>query len=126
MILKYFFPINLSDIRKSYSLIMHDLSNLSLWSKATELLLNFNKCIMLHYKNNNTNFEYTLCDHVFSTADSANDLGVIRVTNLSYDEHWTKIICRANSISALILRKFASHNTSFMSRIFAAYIRPAL
>ena len=62
------FPIDLSDIRKSYSLIMHDLNNLSSWSKATGLLFNFNKCIVLHYGNNNPNFEYTLCNHVLSFA----------------------------------------------------------
>ena len=124
--LKVIFPIDLSDIRKSYFLIMHDLNNLSSWSKATRPLFNFNKCIVLHYGNNNPNFEYTLCDHVLSSADSANDLCVIRATNLLYDEHRTNIICRANSMCAFILRNFASHNASFMSRIFVAYIRPLL
>ena len=83
--LKVIFPIDLSDKRKSYSLIMHNLNNLSSCSKVTELLFNFNKCIVLHYGNNNPNFEYTLCDHVLSSVDSANDLGVIRATNLIYD-----------------------------------------
>ena len=124
--LKVIFPIDLSDIRKSYSFIMHDLNNFSSWSKATELLFNFNKCIVLHYGNNNPNFEYTLCDYVLSSADSANDLGVIRATNLLYDEHCSNIIRRANSMCAFILRNFASRNASFMSRIFVAYIRPLL
>ena len=124
--LKVIFPIDLSDIRKSYSFIMHDLNNLSSWSKATGLLFNFNKCIVLHYGNNNPNFEYALCDHVLSSADPANDLGVIRATNLIYDEHCTNIIRRANSTCAFILRNFASRNASFMSRIFVAYIRPLL
>ena len=105
---------------------MHDLNNLSSWSKATGLLFNFNKCIVLHYGNNNPNFEYALCNHVLSSADSANDLGVIKATNLIYDEHCTNIIRRANSTCAFILRNFASRNASFMSRIFVAYIRPLL
>ena len=87
--LKVIFPIDLSDIRKSYSLIMHDLNNISLWLKATGLLFNFNKYILLHYGNNNPNFEYALCDHVLLSADSANDLGANRATNLLYDEHCT-------------------------------------
>ena len=69
--------------------------------------IQFNKCIVLHYGNNNPNFVYTLCDHVFSPADSANDLGVIRATNLPHDDHYTNIIRRANSVSASILRNFA-------------------
>ena len=81
---------------------------------------------MLHYSNNNPNFEYTLCDHVLSSADSTNDLGVIRATNLLYDEHCINIIRRANSMCAFILRNFASRNASYMSRIFVTYIRPLL
>ena len=65
-------------------------------------------------------FKYTLCDHVLSLADSANDLGAIRATNLIYDEHCTNIIRRANSICGFTLRKFASWNASFMSRILVA------
>ena len=61
-----------------------------------------------------------------SPADSANDLGVIRATNLSHDDHCTNIIRRANSVCAFILRNFASRNASFMYRIFIAYIRPVL
>ena len=119
--LKVIFPIDLSDIHKSYSLIMHGLNNLSSWSKATRLLFNFNKCIMLHYGNNNPNFEYTLCDLVLSPADSANDLGVITAINLLYDEHCTNIIRHVNSMCAFILRNFASRNASFMSCISVSY-----
>ena len=120
--LKVIFPVDLSDIRKSYSLIMHDLNNLSSWSKSTGLLFNFNKCILLHFGNNNPNFVYTLCDHVLPSAD----LGVIKTTNLLYDEHCSNIIRRANSMCAFILHNFASRNASFMSRIFIAYIGPLL
>ena len=80
---------------------------------------------MLHYGNNNPNFEYTLCDRLLSSADSANDLGANRATNLLYDEHCTNIIRRANSMCAFILCNFASRNASFMSRIFVAYIEYA-
>ena len=61
-----------------------------------------------------------------SSAGSANDLGVIRATNLIYDEHCTNIIRHANSVCAFILRNFASRNASFIFRIFVAYIRPLL
>ena len=94
--------------------------------ESTGVLFNFNKCLVLHYGNNNPNFKYTLCDHVLSPADSANDLSVIRATNLSYDEQCTNIICCANSMCAFILRKIALLIASFLSLIFVAYIRPVL
>ena len=122
---KVIFPIDLLDIRESYSLIMHDLNNLSLWSKATGLSFNFKKCLVLLRGNNNPNFEYTLCYHILSPADSTNDL-VIRATNLLYDEHCTNIIRHANSMCAFILRNFASRNAPFIYRIFVAYLRPLL
>ena len=57
---------------------MHDLNNLSLWSNATGLCFNFNKCIVLHYGNNNPNFMYSICDYVLPSAEYAWDLGVLR------------------------------------------------
>ena len=43
----------------------------------------------MHYGNNNPNFKYTLCDHVLSTAGSANDLGIslLDYTSLSHAEY---------------------------------------
>ena len=59
-------------------LIIQDLYGLCSWLKTTCLLFNFNKCIVLHYGNNNSpNFEYTLFDHLLQAADSTNDLGIV-------------------------------------------------
>ena len=59
-------------------------------------------------------------------ADSASDLGILRTTNLSYDQHCANLIRRANSTCAYILRTFASRNSTFLTRIFVAYVRPIL
>ena len=75
---------------------MLGLNNRSLWPKATGLLFNFHKCIVLLYGNNNPNFECTLCEQVLSTVDSAKDLGFIRATNLSHNELRNNIIRCAN------------------------------
>ena len=41
------------NVCQSYDLIMHDLNNLSLWSEATGLKCNFNKCFIFHCCKNN-------------------------------------------------------------------------
>ena len=69
---------------------------------------------------------HTVCGQTLPSANSAVDLGVIRSTNLRYDEHCNNLIRRANSTCAFILRTFASRNVSFISRIFIAYVRPIL
>jgi hypothetical protein len=71
-------------------------------------------------------FNYNVCGHALPTADSALDLGVLRCTNLSYDEHCINLIKRANRTCAYILRNFVSRNATFMSRLFVAYVRPIL
>ena len=98
--LKVIFPINLSDITQSYHSIMHDLNNLSLWSKATGLSFNFNKYVVLHYGNKNPNFVHNIGGHVLQSVDSANDLGVLRSANFNYNDHCINVISRANRTCA--------------------------
>jgi hypothetical protein len=124
--LKVVFPIDLLNPQKSYNAIMSDLNNLSLWSAASGLNFNFNKCFVMHYGSNNPNFAYHLCGQLLLSTNSTSDLGVLRTTNLSYDEHYTNLIRRANCMCAYILRTFANRNSVFMARVFVAYVRPIL
>jgi hypothetical protein len=124
--LKVVFPIDLLDTAKSFSLIMHDLNMLSVWSEGTGLQFNFKKCFTLHYGNKNPTFVYNVCGHVLPAADSVLDLGVLRTTSLTYNEHCTNIIRRANSTCAVIMRAFVSRNSYFMVKAFVAYVRPTL
>ena len=79
---------------------MHDLNNLSIWSKATGFIFNFNKFLVLQYGNDYPNFESTLCDQALSIANSSSDLGVIRAL-IYHDELCTNIIHPANFICDL-------------------------
>ena len=54
------------------------------------------------------------------------DLGVTHNTKLTYEEHCVNIIYRANCTCSLILRTFASRNSSFMVKVFLAYVWPIL
>ena len=120
-VLKVIFSINLSDINNSCRFIMRDLIKQFIWSQATGLQFNLNRCVALHYGANNPNFVHTACRQI-----SALVLGVTRSTNLYYDEHCSNLIRRANSTSIIILRIYtsASHHISLMSRIFVAHVRP--
>jgi hypothetical protein len=124
--LKVVFPIDRLKPNESYTLIINDLKKLSAWSMDTGLKFNFKKCTVLHYGYNNPNFAYTLDNYTLPVSDSASDLGILRTSNLSYDTHCSNIIRKANSTCAYILRTFATRNSTFLTRVFVAYVRPIL
>jgi hypothetical protein len=124
--LKVIFPVDKNDMNQSFALINDDLKKLALWSASTGLQFNFNKCVVLHYGNNNPNFVYKLNNHTLLSAVSTLDLGILRTTNLSYNQHCANLIRKANSTCAYILRTFATRNCTFLTRVFVAYVRPIL
>ena len=124
--LKVVFPIDNHNSNESHTLVMNDLSKLSVWSKDTGLTFNYKKCTVLHYGHNNPKFSYFLDNHMLPASESTTDLGVLRTTNLSYDQHCANIIRKANSTCAYILRTFATRNSTFLKRVFIAYVRPIL
>ena len=124
--LKVIFPIDPSDFPKSFSLIMNDFNTLSAWSEFNGLRFNFVKCAVLHFGAKNPNFVYDVNNYVLPSSESVQDLSVTRNTKLTYKEHCVNIIRRANCTCSHILCTFASWNSSFMVKIFIAYVRPLL
>ena len=84
MTLKLFFPIDLTDFPKSFSLIINDLKALFAWSEFNGLWFNFAKFAVLHFSAKNLNFVYNVNNHVLPSSESVEDLGVTRNTNLTY------------------------------------------
>ena len=80
----------------------------------------------MHYGNKNPNFVYNIGGHVLQSADSVNDLGVLRSANFNYNDHCINVISRANRTCAYILRVFVTRSVPFMSLMFVAYVRPML
>ena len=113
-------------VPRSFSLIMNDLNALSAWSEFIGLRFNIAKCAVLHFGAKNPNFVYNVSNHILSSSESVQDLGVTRSIKLTYEEHRVNIIRRANCTCFHILRTFASRNSSFMVMVFIACVRPIL
>ena len=122
--LKVIFPIDPTDFPKSFSLIMNDLNVLSAWSEFNGLRFNFDKCAVLHIGAKSPNFMYNVNNHALSSSESVQDLSVTRNTKLTYEEHCVNIIHRANLTCSHILRTFTSRNSSFIVKVFIAYVGP--
>ena len=60
------------------------------------------------------------------SSESVQDLGVTCNTKLIYEEHCVNIIRRPNFTSSHILRTFALRNSSFMVKVFIAYVESML
>ena len=122
--LKLFFPIDPSDFPKSFSLIMNDLNALSAWSEYNNPRFNFAKCVVLHFLLKILNlFIMQITIYVLPSSESVQNLGVIHITKLTYKEHCVNINHRANFTCSHILCTFASRNSSFMVKVFIAYVR---
>ena len=110
----------------SYALTKRDIHNLCLWASNNGLQLNYNKCALMHYRQNNPLFTYIIGNYIISAVQSVTDLGILRTLDLSYKEYCNNFISRINRLSAFILRSFICRNPKFLPRLFVAYIRPLL
>ena len=63
---------------------------------------------------------------VLLSSESVQDLDVACDTKLTYEEHCVNIIRRANFSCSHFLRTYASRNSSFMAKVFMAYIWPII
>ena len=116
--LKVIFSIDSTTPAESHTLILNDLCNLSLWCSNNGLLLNFDKCVVLHYGLNNPHFVYTLDNNQICSVTSTIDLGVQRTNDFTYNAHCNNIICKANRTYDFILRSFTSRNHLFITSSF--------
>ena len=109
--------------------LQKDLDKLVEWSHKWLLEFNLSKCHVLsigeienivhaHYY---TMSEFTL-DHVFEEKD----LGVVIDSQLSFEEHISQKIKKANAMVGLIRRTFTYLEPMFFKKLYVAFVRPHL
>ena len=110
-------------------IIQNDINNLEKWSKRWLLEFHPEKCHVLTLgKHHNIihAHRYTLngknLEHVFEEKD----LGVVIDSSLSFDEHISTKVKKANSIVGLIRRSFTFLDENLFKVLYAAFVRPNL
>ena len=108
-------------------LFQRDIDALSVWCKLWQLKLNINKCMFVRFGLvDRPHFSYSIDDIVLHNATSANDLGVVFDSKLSFSEHCSKVTNKAFMRTNIILRCFSTHDPKFLMQLFNVYVRPLL
>ena len=100
------------------------------WSIKWMLGFNTGKCNMMHLGKNNPNFEYTIkngdtvCPLNITTCEK--DLGVYMDPLLKFDEHITRTVKKARSLSGMILRSITGRTSDILIPLFIGLVRPVL
>ena len=115
--------------REDALLIQEDINALECWSDKWLLKFNTDKCHVLTLgKLDNTKYthRYTLykdeLDHVFEEKD----LGVIIDMELTFEEHMSSKIKKANGIMGLIRRTFSYLDSTTFKKLYTSFVRPHL
>ena len=109
--------------------LQDDLQKLVNWSNRWLLKFNADKCHVLtlgKHENivhaHNYKMDGVELEHVFEEKD----LGVIVDTDLSFDEHITTKIKKANAMAGMIRRSFTYLESNFFKKLYVTFVRPHL
>jgi len=69
------------------NILQQDLDTLNNWSETWQLKFNKSKCKVIHFGNNNEQFNYTMGDHPLISDNYEKDLGIIIDNDLKFHEH---------------------------------------
>jgi hypothetical protein len=114
-----------NDTDNSFTL-QEDLNKVLCWSESWGLPLNKNKCVVLHIGKKNTGMSYHIDGVRLLAVLEHNDLGVVVSGNLTWANHISKQIRKANSRMYILHQCFTKSNLPLMSKLFKIFVRPVL
>jgi ribonuclease P/MRP protein subunit RPP40 len=109
------------------SVLQQDLYKLQEWSTKWQLTFNTGKCKVMHMGKHNLRNDYIMLDGtVLEKTDVEKDLGVWVDKSLTFKDHVTHAINKANQILGLIRRSFIYIDEQSMKQLYTALVRPHL
>ncbi|KAH0815226.1 hypothetical protein GEV33_007565 [Tenebrio molitor] len=110
----------------NYQMLSNDISNISKWASDWQLPLNIGKCTVLHIGDKNPCHGYYLGGVELLKSSSCLDLGVLVTSNLSWSEHTSYVVKRANKIVYLLSKTFTKTTLAVTAKVIKSYVRPVL
>jgi ribonuclease P/MRP protein subunit RPP40 len=111
---------------ESSLILQNDVDTLSDWSKKWLILLNINKCSVLHMGKTNPFLTYKIESHELQSVKEVKDLGFTITSDMSWSSHICKIVKRANTVSYLLFKPFNCPKGSLAQILYKTYVRPIL
>ena len=113
------------NVNSDNSSLSNSLRNIEIWSNQWQLLINPDKCMLLHVgKRLPTRREYFICNKLIPPSDVIRDLGITYNSKLSFHDYIDEIVSKAFQRINLLFRSFISGNISILTRAFITYVRP--
>ena len=92
------------------------------WSESKGMPLCLDKCIVLHWDESNPYHRNQCSNGFLPAAISFRDLGVIRSSENTYTEHFSKVAQRGRQLIDQCFRAFLSRNPRFLLRVSCTYV----
>jgi len=117
----------ISDPIIDYQLLQNDLSNLSVWARKWQLRFNADKCesMRITHSRDRSETNYFL-EKPLKDADNFKDLDVTITRDLSWGNHISIIVNKANKVLGSIKRSVRTANTNVFSMLYKSLVRPIL
>ena len=111
-------------------ILQNDLDRLVDWSKYSLLRFNPEKCVVMRIKLGKKKLEvrnyYNIDETRLRIVEEEKDLGVIIDDKLSFEDHISQIVKKANSLVGITRRTFDYIDKNVFKAIFTSIIRPIL
>ena len=119
---KIFKLINTRDDKET---LQRDLNRLTEWSETWLLRFHPEKCKQMHIGRHNPDPEYTfkLLNKTLELVEQEKDIGVVIDSNLSFDNHISEKVKKANSMFAIIRRIFYHLDEKTFTPLYKSLVR---
>ena len=108
------------------NLLQNDINSLCEWAEKWQMSFNADKCNVIHFGSNNTNYPYKMFDQLLNKSSSEKDLGIVINDRLKSDSRIDIIVKRANKLLGLICRSFEYKSVNITMTLFNSIVRPHL
>ncbi len=110
--------------------LQDDLNTLQQWSDTWKLSFNPNKCTALHLGRNNLQQNYVMLSPsgavTLENTTCEKDLGVLIDNELTFDNHISTAVKKANTKLAMIRRTFTFMDKKMLTQLYTSLVRPIL
>ena len=110
-------------------ILQSDINSMEEWAKEWQLKFNLDKCHILtlgKFHNIMHTHRYSIYSNEIEHVFEEKDLGVILDSDLTFDEHISKKVQKANAIVGLIRRTFSFLDEKSFIKLYTSFVRPHL
>lgn len=107
-------------------ILQMDLDQLYLWADTWQLKFKTNKCKVIHFGHSNVKSRYSMGGNFLADVLTEKDLGVLVDDKLSFSNHISSVVLKANRLQGLIKHTFRCLDQYVLKKLYVAIVHPHL